>query len=74
MFHDSLLGYEQTFKEQTYPEKKRYHTSSSPEFSSAVPQMMLSIAKKASENTAYNDTDFNAEKISWIKWILIYFH
>lgn len=35
---------------------------------------MLSMAKKVPVKTAYNDADFNAEEISWIQRILIYFH
>lgn len=35
---------------------------------------MLSMAKKVSVSTAYNDADSNAEEISWIQKILIYFH
>lgn len=72
MVHDSLLAYEYIFKELCYQEKQRCPVLSV--FSSAVPQVMLSMAKKVSVNVAYNDADFKEEKISEIQRYLIYFH
>lgn len=71
MLDGSVLACEKILKKQTHQEKKRCPILS--DFSSAVPQVMLSMVRKVSVNTAYDDADFKTEEMSWIQRILIYF-